>query len=1144
MRFLSLDLVRYGHFTDRTITFRPDAALHIVYGPNEAGKSSALSAFSDLLFGFPDRNVGYDFLHPARELRLGARLRARAGAELAFRRRKGRSNTLLDAATEAALNDDALAAFVGSLDRAVFERAFGLDPVRLRAGADEMLADGGEIGQMLFSAASGLTGLRTASEALTAEADGIYAPRKSQTRSFYQALDRYDEARKAERDRQLNASDWTALLKEEREIERDFAMVEERQSQRARRVGELERLQRLRGLLGEIDGHSATLAEFADIEAIDDRFGEELGELEARRARLVEQIEAKETRQATGQRELEALVVDDALLARRAEIAGLQRESGLYEQAVESLPRRQHELRDVEARLQDAAVQLGFSSPDNLEKSFPNKVLRSEFEAIVEELKEQVRARHAAESTLAENRETLARLEQQHGESHLRDPAPLRKSYEALRDDLAGIRDAEALETEIAGRERALFEQAAGLRPAVDDILNLRGGDLPDEAALKAARDEIASAKSALADCDSGLAKIDEECRRLERLLAKDREAGPVPTRAAIDAARAERDRLFKTLAEDGGANAYTDAVRTADHLADNALDDAERVARHADNLRRLERETVQRQQGAERREAALLALSQAQAGYEALFSALDIAPGTPEAMIEWRRRAAALLEARTALLALKDRKTVLDRNNDALRATLLKLADSLGADTTLPLGALARDVGAALDRLGERWAEAREHAGALKAARQAIEKGEAQLALLQAEEKNVAARFAASLAGVGLPGETGLAGAQAALALWANLPSLLAARTRLAQEVEADGQRLAAFEGAARSLAEAVAADIAGEAPSRIVKVLAERAADHAARAVKRATLREGAERLRLELDADTLERERVDGRIAAIASTLPDGVAIDGLSARLRQRALSRQALAEAQHRFSGISDGASVADIRALAETLDEIDCRQELEHLKADDEEDRAEIETLRERRMSLRHRKQALETGEGSEAAAFDRAAAEAEARALARQWVVLKLAGRLLDGALERYRESRADPILAAAGRHFRTLTRDSYEGLSQAYGEHDALVLSAVRSGGDEIRVEGLSDGTRDQLYLALRLAFLEDYASRNEPAPLIVDDIFQTFDDARSAAGLNALSGLDGLQTILFTHETSMVDIARRELGDAADIITLERS
>lgn len=1142
MRFLSLDLIRYGHFTDRTVTFRPDAALHVVYGPNEAGKSSALAAFSDLLFGFPDRNVGYDFLHPARDLRLGARLRAQGGTELAFRRRKGRSNTLLDAESEAALNDDALSAYIGGLDRTVFERAFGLDSLRLRAGADEMLADGGEIGQMLFSAASGLTGLRAASEALAAEADGIYAPRKSQTRSFYQALERYDEARKAERDSQLNASDWTALLKEEREIGQDFAAVEERQAQRARRIGELERLQRLRGLLGEIDGHSAALAAFDDIAAIDDGVGETLAALEARHARLAELIEEKEGRQAAGQRELEALVVDDALLERRAEIARLQRESGLYEQALENLPRRLHELRDVEARLRSAAVQLGFDSFENLEKDFPNSLLRSEFQAIVEQLKEQGRARRDAENALSENRETLARLEQQHGESHLRDPAPLRKSYEALREDLAGIKEAETLETEIAGKERVLLEQAASLRPAVSDILALRLGDLPGEAALKAACDGIASAESTVANCDSALAKIDEECARLEGLLAEDREAGPVPTRAAIDAARAERDRLFETL--DGEDSAYRDAVRTADNLADDALDDAERVARHADNLRRLEREAAQREQGAEKREAALLELTKAQAEFEVLFAPLDIAPTAPEAMIEWRRRLEALLEARTALYALKDRKAVLDRNNAALRETLERLANDLGTDASLPLGALARDVGSALDRLGERWTEAREHAGALKAAQQAVEKGAELHEKLQAGEKALNARFASSLAGVGLPGETGLAGAEAALALWADLPSLFADRTRLAREAEADGKRVAAFDAAALQLAEAVAADIAGEPASRIVHELAERAAVHATRAAQRATLKESAERLRIELAADTGEREQIEERMASVAATLPEGVAIDGLSARLRQRAVSRQALAEARQRFSGISDGASVEEVRGLAETLDEVDCRQELEHLKADAEEDAAEIEALRERRMALRHRKQALETGPGAEVAAFDRASAEAEAQALAREWVVLKLAGRLLDGALERYRESRSDPILAAAGRHFRTLTRNGFEGLSQAYGEHDALVLSAVRAGGDEIRVEGLSDGTRDQLYLALRLAFLEDYASRNEPAPLIVDDIFQTFDDARSAAGLNALAGLEGLQTILFTHESSMVDIARRELGDAADIITLERS
>ena len=44
---------------------------------------------------------------------------------------------------------------------------------------------------------------------------------------------------------------------------------------------------------------------------------------------------------------------------------------------------------------------------------------------------------------------------------------------------------------------------------------------------------------------------------------------------------------------------------------------------------------------------------------------------------------------------------------------------------------------------------------------------------------------------------------------------------------------------------------------------------------------------------------------------------------------------------------------------------------------------------------------------------------------------------------------------------------------------------------------MEGMSNGTRDQLYLALRLASLEKYMESSEPMPFIVDDILVDFDD-----------------------------------------------
>lgn len=86
------------------------------------------------------------------------------------------------------------------------------------------------------------------------------------------------------------------------------------------------------------------------------------------------------------------------------------------------------------------------------------------------------------------------------------------------------------------------------------------------------------------------------------------------------------------------------------------------------------------------------------------------------------------------------------------------------------------------------------------------------------------------------------------------------------------------------------------------------------------------------------------------------------------------------------------------------------------------------------------------------------------------------------------------------------------------------------------------MSEGTRDQLYLALRLAHLEDYAGRAEPAPFVGDDLFSTFDDARTGHGLETLAEIGGtVQPILFTHHRHVAEIATARLGSAVDVLSL---
>ena len=113
MRINRLDLLRYGRFTNVSLPFpKANSDLHVIFGPNEAGKSTSLAAIEDLLFGIP-HNSPYNFIHDYGTMRMGGTLE-HEGKLLDVRRRKGNRDTLL-APDDNPLpaGDSALAPFLG-----------------------------------------------------------------------------------------------------------------------------------------------------------------------------------------------------------------------------------------------------------------------------------------------------------------------------------------------------------------------------------------------------------------------------------------------------------------------------------------------------------------------------------------------------------------------------------------------------------------------------------------------------------------------------------------------------------------------------------------------------------------------------------------------------------------------------------------------------------------------------------------------------------------------------------------------------------------------------------------------------------------------------------------------------------------------
>nr|MDA3898394.1 chromosome segregation protein SMC [Desulfobacteraceae bacterium] len=152
-------------------------------------------------------------------------------------------------------------------------------------------------------------------------------------------------------------------------------------------------------------------------------------------------------------------------------------------------------------------------------------------------------------------------------------------------------------------------------------------------------------------------------------------------------------------------------------------------------------------------------------------------------------------------------------------------------------------------------------------------------------------------------------------------------------------------------------------------------------------------------------------------------------------------------------------------------------------------------------------------------------------------YVRFKMAAIILNESIEKFRDKNQSPVLQKASSFFSQITAGSFEGIRAEFDDSGNPVIAGIRSVVKEIvHVNGMSEGSADQLYLALRLAGLEAYLDRNEPIPFIVDDILIKFDNTRAKATLKALADLsEKTQIIFFTHNRHLVDLAKKNIDDS---------
>jgi uncharacterized protein YhaN len=287
--------------------------------------------------------------------------------------------------------------------------------------------------------------------------------------------------------------------------------------------------------------------------------------------------------------------------------------------------------------------------------------------------------------------------------------------------------------------------------------------------------------------------------------------------------------------------------------------------------------------------------------------------------------------------------------------------------------------------------------------------------------------------------------------------------------------------------------------------------------------------------------QSQQAAARLAAVRAGLPPPwagpAATDAGLAELAVRALRRH---EVQERLAGLEerlarrlgDGEDRARSEASLEHAEEAELRARLEQL-------RTEVQELEQRRdrcsRELGSREQELR-GLGGDEAARARAELEEHRSSLQEQterFLVLTVARQVLEQVLATFVREHQPELLERTSALVRSITAGRYARVLRPPGE-DTLAL--VTSDGEERHPADLSTGTREQLFLALRLAFVLQHCERHEPLPVIMDDVTANFDPGRARATLQALGQVaETTQVLLLTCHDHLAALAAEAVPGA---------
>ena len=1154
MRLATLDLLAFGHFMNKTLVFADKfGAIDVVYGNNEAGKSTSRRGVSGFFFGIPVRTTD-DFVHQKPTLRIGANVITSTGERLRLIRRKGSKETLRDGGDNV-VDEEILARALSGLDRDLFEQMFSLSRHELVNGGNDLLAGKGSLGEALFGASMGLAGINDLVHALESEAADLFKPGGS-VPALNKTLRELEESRRRVRDSELRPSEYLA---HESALSSALSERAELDSELRRMQTDLARLERNKQLLPLAvlrNETTAALAELGDVIVLSESARQERLDAQRDKAQVEAQMADLQGRTDSFKFQLTVVRPNEALIARGNEIRSLHTEIGAHRKAARDLPGLRTQQRSSRTRAETLLAQ---THPDQQLQNVADLRLTVAERTAIASLSDQFgrldEAKQQASLRVEQTKGKLKRAENALAEL----PEPQKTAgAAAVLESARRLGDIEAAITAEESTWRAADAQlqvGLGALPLFDGSLDdLERLPVPVGATVTRFVEAFDDIDTRRRDLSAQEARITDELDGHQQNLDAFESAVAVPSEDDLAGARAHREQgweLVRQTLEKGDqaidvssfarekplSDAYEECVIAADDVADRLRRESSQVARHAE----LEASVARCHKQFETVRSNLATLiderKHLDAEWNEVWGQTPIAPLPPIEMQAW-------LTARQVLVSetgnQRDARAELDAKRECVTqhsAALCREIEGLGgsANEKATLAELIGLVTVILD-------EQRSRSDLMSQARGLVVDATDELAQATLLGKRADSDFelwslswTTAMAKLGLGEDLTPEQARSIVDTLAELFKALDEAVSFESRIESIERDAFTFADAANALAVNVAPDI-GDLEAEDLVLALERLLNLAlAEATQVEGIQQQLEGLTAQQGEAQKQHESAENELQQLmnAAGCSSSEELEDAEKRSARVIALRVELHNRQEQMTLIAaaPAAEVAvDVAGLQLDQLEVQIADLSDQLQQLGEDRRRLDETVGQERTFLAE----LGRGEGAAEAAAAVEAAKATAREQAEQYALLRLAVAVLRREIERFRVESHGPLLTRASHFFAKLTCKEHAGLTTAFDDRGNVILVGRRASGAEITVDQMSEGTRDQLYLALRLATIEQQLDRSEPLPLIVDDLFVNFDDDRAAAGFEILAELaEKTQVIFFTHHRHLVELVKSTLG-----------